>query len=284
MAFNLTPGAAFVAGVTTIPATVANEWRVNISRALDALNGGNYTNDTLIKWLTGSAGMQFDSFLKVGDGGIFDLLSGAIARVQTGGLVDFTTGGDGRVAPGSFRIPGVENGSMVVSASGAYIATVTGTFSGVVTGGSASVSIWTTPSRPYSIETATIQITGDGLASVTPGSVQLKLQVNSVDIISGITPSWGGTTYSVNPAISPSNLVFFGLDTADRSDLLTGAFSDNGLAARGAQGGDGVFAAYAAGGAGGFWGKVISLMVLPGVDPVTFTAIPYRVTLTGHLI
>jgi hypothetical protein len=82
MSFPLTPAAPFTPLVSVVPATVLNDWRVYLSRSLDTVNGGAYTNVTTIDWLAGSAGWRFYAALAIKSTGSLIIDGGATVTIN----------------------------------------------------------------------------------------------------------------------------------------------------------------------------------------------------------
>lgn len=249
--FTLTPAMPFVAADSSITADTLNLWRVYISRALDAVNGGDYTNLTLIRWLSGGAGWRFDCPVEVHESTL-------------------------------------ENASAVVKLSTSFTVDIPGTFSGSVPAGAsgANTTVWTLPSTPYIIEGAIIQLTGTATVAVDPGVVTFRLLVDGETLLTACdTDSWGGTTYSVAPA--DANKVVWGLQSTEQGVLLTdGGLSGSGGADTGAASGARGFAPVAAGIAGiDFLGGLLELNVSHStVATISYTSVPYKIRLFGRLI
>jgi hypothetical protein len=83
----------FVGFITVIPAAFLNRMRVDVSRSLDTVNGGDYTNATLIKFDAGSAGWQFDSLVTIGGTGAIDILNSGTLTLESGGSAHVKAGG-----------------------------------------------------------------------------------------------------------------------------------------------------------------------------------------------
>jgi len=255
MTLPLTPTLPFTPATSVIPTSVLNAWRTFFPACLDADGGGTYVNTAPIIFDTGSAGWVFRGPLSAS-----------------------------AVDPAGFRVSAVENGAAIVSASGSFILKADVSFTGTITS-NAVVPLWTTPSRPFIITGALLQIRNDIVATADPGSVAFVVDINpglgSKTLISGVADFLGGTTYAVDG--TSSNKAFFGLDVSERGDLLTGNVLNNQEARTGAIGGSDMFAALT-GPTNGFWGKSFALLVSPTILPSTFTAMDVRVIIHGYML
>jgi hypothetical protein len=139
----------FVGFVSVIPAAFLNQVRVDVSRSLDTIGGGNYANTTLIRWTTGSAGWQFDAAVGIGSGGTLTVASGGTLVTAAGSTTTLngdatlnatlTVSGTGEIlvlASGSITlnsganldVAGTLNATNVVNLGASSVTTLLGTF------------------------------------------------------------------------------------------------------------------------------------------------------------
>jgi hypothetical protein len=181
-----------------------------------------------------------------------------------------------------------ENNSANVRATTSFVMTKSLTVAtSVPTGGAGytAPTIWTTPSVPWILEGALIEVTGNCTADANPATVQLTLNVNSVDAVNGLMdPFSAGTFYSVNG--TTSNPTIFGLKLSEKGTLLSQPLTDSSTDSLGF-GLDEVnltVAAPADGGANGLWGKAVTLNVTHGSVADRTLSIPIKVTMWGRII
>ncbi len=127
MSFSLwsTP---FVGFVTVIPAAFLNKIRVDVSRGLDTIGGGDYANASLIRWTAGSAGWEFDAAVKIGSAGVLTVASGGTLVTATGSTTtlhgDATF--DGTITGGSGGLLEIDTGCVLDVLSGGEVAVESG--------------------------------------------------------------------------------------------------------------------------------------------------------------
>lgn len=185
-------------------------------------------------------------------------------------------------------LPGLANSGAVVS-SGAFSMVKDGTIDAVIPVGTlyADAVVWTTPTQPFVIQAAIIQITGSAIANIDPGTVTLDLYVGTVKLIDSATMSSfgsGGTLYAVTGGTS--NKTIFGLVAAERGSFFTTPPANAGQDKVGAELSDldGRFAA-PANGVQGWWGKDIAILVHhSNMGSAVALMIPYRVIILGRLL
>jgi filamentous hemagglutinin len=193
----------FTGFVSVIPAAFLNKIRVDVSRGLDTVGGGDYANAGLIRWTTGSAGWEFDAALTIGSTGSFTTVVGSTTTLHGDGTFDGTiTGGNGGVLE-------IDNGcTLDVLAGGTITIESTGEIN-VNSGGKAywhsgselraeSGSLITWASGSVANVAGTINLASGGLLHALSGSF---ITATSTTIaFSGGTTSLGGATTVPNGA------------------------------------------------------------------------------------
>ncbi len=186
-----------------------------------------------------------------------------IASVETGDLYHPTFAGN-------------MGGRFAVASS--FVYTYAGLVNALIPAAGFDQLVWTTPSAPFMLEWAFIQLMGACTASQNPGTPALKLTLAGADLVGGAMTAWSGPTYAIDGA----NQIMWGLKTDRITGGLFSTFAGNGDGAHGAMAGYGAVAALA-GGSAGFWDKPVSLHVDHGGGNVTMK-IPFRVQLLGRLL